>query len=1005
MQLTRNGWIWRLFRSGPALALLLLCRCAWAVFPFGSSYNVQCDFWQTSDGLPYHDVVSLAQTPDGFIWIGMVGASNSVARFNGFEFAPSASQEDCGPKSSTSLAVGRDGTLWVSKPSRTGALALWRGNTATEIQLRHPQDANREYRGVQSYPLHEDRDHNLWVGGASLLVRAPDGRIEDLSAATRGFGYISQIVEDREGTIWLATVHGLVRYKNHAFDQPCPITNLLTSAFFSKDDSLWVGTDTEPGLIQITPSGLVRPYGPAQGLASKGVLAICEDRESRLWLGTFSGLYYMSEGKVYPIQDTDLRTAFIFSVLWDREGSLWVGTSDGLYHLYANPIEYYGGSSGLGPVNSLSIGPSGVWANVFSRGTFLFQQGIWTKRVNLSGSSGDGQLFEAANGDLWVSEESGYRHFTHQQPVVAEALGENACFCDDGKTLWIAGATNLFAFKEGKLSPLDKGWPATVIYGIVTNQPQGVLIGTSQGLCKWDGQLTRWLNFGSDFPGSRISGLEWGGSQLWVASDQTIACYSNGWRVIRAEAGLARTGGINSMLVEADSLWLGCVNGLFCLSRTEANQYLNGAPGQITLTQYGKGQGLRSGYLGASSFGSGAVRGNDGKLWFASKSGIVGVNTRELLSRQPPSVVIENVLLDQQSAAAFPVLSNQVIQVPAGTRNVEIHYAAVTYISPTMVIYKYRLQGLDPDWVIADNGRVARFTKLPPGDYEFQVQARNAAGAWNEEPATLRIAQIPFFRQTRAFLILCWSLGFCAILALAILGSVTVHAISSRKMRRRLALLEAQQALDRERSRIARDIHDDVGSTLTRIVLLSELAYREPEKTYTPDGHLAAIRSAAREITRRLDETVWAINPRNDTLDSLVTYISKLIVDQARAAGFHCHLDVPPSIPSWPMTGTTRHNIFLACKEAIHNAVQHSGAKQLQLRLTLREEDFLLEICDDGVGLPASPSQPGGDGLLNMRERLAHLGGACEITSSPGRGTTVGFRLPFSPAPKSLSPK
>jgi signal transduction histidine kinase len=217
--------------------------------------------------------------------------------------------------------------------------------------------------------------------------------------------------------------------------------------------------------------------------------------------------------------------------------------------------------------------------------------------------------------------------------------------------------------------------------------------------------------------------------------------------------------------------------------------------------------------------------------------------------------------------------------------------------------------------------------------------------------------------------------------------------------------LEAQRALDRERARIARDIHDDVGSTLTRIVLLSELAGREPEQTYAPDGHLAGIRSAAREITRRLDEIVWAINPRNDTLDALVTYISKLITDQAHAAGIQCRLDAPPTLPVWPINGTTRHNIFLACKEAIHNAIKHSAAKHLQLRLTLREESFLLEICDDGIGLVATPPESTGDGLFNMRERLASLGGACEISSVPGQGTTIGFRLFCPQKSKPLSTK
>jgi signal transduction histidine kinase/ligand-binding sensor domain-containing protein len=990
----------RQFPLGLLLVLLVLSiGTADASFPFDSLRNAQCDFWQTSDGLPNHNVVSLVQTPDGYIWAGMYGSSNSLVRFNGFEFASAVSLAGGGANAPTCLATGENGRLWISKAAGLGSLILWQQGKATQVEMRLPPPVDR---GI---PLYEDRSGNLWIAGKGLVVRTPQGLVKDLSTVTRGFGDIRQMAEDKNGALWLATGQGLVRHQNGVFDRPLPITNPLHSIYSSREGSLWMGTDSEPGLLQIAPSGTIIRYGEAQGLNSRGVRAICEDGESNIWLGTYSGLYYVRDGRVYPIQETDLRTAFIFSLLWDREGSLWVGTADGLYHLGRNPIEHYGAADGLGPVNSLSVGPSGLWASIFSRGTLLQHGGTWTKQVELGDSSGEGQLFEAANGDIWLAAEFDCARFRKGKPKVTENIAGKACFCDDGNSIWVVNATNLFSFRDERLVPMGEGWPAMNITCVVTNRAGGFLIGTTQGLYNWAGRLSRWLGFTRDFPGTRINDLEWDGATLWLASDQAIARFQGEWQVIRAEAGLAKTGGINSMLVESNSLWLGCVNGLFCVSRPEVDQHLLGTLRQVTLTQYGKAQGMRSGYLGPSGWGRGAVRGNDGKLWFASKSGVVAVNTKELLNPKPPPVVIESVLLDQQNVSHFSSHPDEVIKVPAGTRNVEIHYAALTYISPAMAVYKYRLLGLDPDWATADNSRVARFTKLPPGNYDFQVQACNAGGVWNEEGAHVHFFQEPFFRQTRAFYVLCWALAGGAILVLAALATAVTHAISSRKMRRRFALLEAQQALDRERARIARDIHDDVGSTLTRIVLLSELAGREPAQAFTADGHLAGIRSAAREITRRLDEIVWAINPRNDTLDALVTYISKLVTDQARAAGLRCRLDVPPTLPAWPISGATRHNIFLACKEAIHNAIKHAAATQLRLRLTLQEGSFLLEICDDGVGLPPIPPQSAGDGLLNLRERLAASGGACEFSSVPGRGTVVGLRLPCPREPKPLSTK
>jgi signal transduction histidine kinase/ligand-binding sensor domain-containing protein len=989
----------RLFFSSLSIGVLLLFNCtSGASFLFDSPRSVQCDVWQTSDGLPNHDVVSLIQTHDGYIWAGMVGLSNSLARFNGFEFAPVVDLAAGDPKAVTCMALGKDGRLWISRSSGTGSLVLLQQGRVTLIKTTLPPSFGL---GI---PIHEDAKGNLWIGGGGLLVRSLVGQIKDLGTAAKDFGEIRQIVDGRDQDIWLATEHGPVRYRNGVFDQPYPITNSVCSIYFSKAGSLWVGTDTEPGLFQIAPAGNIICYDEAKGLKSRGVMSICEDQESNIWLGTYFGLYCVKESHVNLVPKTDLRTAFIFSLLWDHENSLWVGTSDGLYHLYVNPIEQYGAEDGLGAINSLSAGPSGLWISTFSRGTYLLHDDVLEKQPELGDSSGDGQLFEAANGDIWHPELNAYGLFRNGRPKeVEEIIGSSAIFCDDGKTLWIVNSTNIFSFKGDKISPTGKGWPAMTITTVVTNRGGGLLIGTTHGLYKWDRQLIHWSELGSN----RISDLEWEGATLWVAAAQRIARYQDQhWKVIGTEADiLTKTGGINSMLVENGSLWLGCVNGLFCIRRSELEQFLCGKLGQVGLTQYGKAQGMRSGYLGPTGCGNGAIRGRDGKLWFASKIGVVAVNAKELLNPKPPPVAIESIMLDDNLSTNDSNNPDDVIKVPAGTQNIDIHFAALTFISPYMTVYKYRLLGLDTNWVTVGNSRMARFTKLSPGNYHFQMQACNAGGLWNEEGASVHFDQEPFFRQTRTFAVLICLVCAAAIFGLTALAFVAAHSISARKARRQLALLEAQQVMDRERARIARDIHDDVGSSLTRIVLLSELATREPEQINTPDGHLAGIRSAAREITRRLDEIVWAINPRNDTLDSLVTYISKLTADQARAAGLNCRLELPPSIPSWPITSSTRHNIFLACKEAIHNSLKHASASQLQLRLTLLEDGFLLEICDNGVGMPVTPAESVGDGLVNMVDRLTASGGFCEITSVPGRGTVVGFRLPRRQGPEPLSTK
>jgi len=994
---TSVGTVWNRFRPGPGRrghaggfvrAVLWLGLCLPEAAPAGWSSaeplrHAEYDFWQTSDGLPRHDVVSVAQTTDGYIWAGTTASSNTLARFNGKEFALVPSPPGVRDERWARLAAGKGGRLWVSK-SGAGTLVLWEHGKAKPMRFTLPKASD------WGIPLYEDRNENLWIGGEGLLMRTPDGRIKDYCSITNEFGSIRGIAQDRRGTVWLAASDGLARYREGRFDRPYPITNNFFTVYPARDGSLWLGAESKIGAMQVTPSGEVIPFSAAQGLTSEGVGAICEDLEGNLWLGTHTGLCYVKAGRVYPVQENDLRTAFIFSLLRDQEGSLWAGTADGLYRARNIPFENYGPAEGLGPVNTLYSGLSGLWASVYVRGVFLYRDNGW-EHVGFTGNPGVENLVEFPAGELWVVIDHRCYRFRQGKTEVAEGIEGDIRFCTDGRGVWIVTGTGLFFSSEGGAAKKAE-WPFMQVTSLATNLGGGLLIGTTDGVSRWagSGELTSWLRFAADFPGTRANSLEWEGQSLWLASDVALGrCQAGRWQVIRPEAGLAETGGINNFLAERENLWLGCNNGLFRIRRAEAEDCLRGVASRVTAVQYDRTRGVRPGYFGPGPWGQGTARSRDGRLWFASRIGVVAVNTAIALNERPPPVVIESLKLNQQPVSFLAQGDGPALRIPPGTRSVEIGYAALTYIAPDRVRYKYRLQGLDSDWVQVGNTRAARFARLAPGAYEFQVAACNSDGIWNDTGARIRLVQEPFFHQTRTFMVLCWVAAGAVFAGLATGVARVAHAVSMRRMRRRLALLEAQRALDQERTRIARDIHDDLGSTLTRIVLLTELGRREPAQTHTPDGHLAAIQTAARDITRRLDEIVWAINPGNDTLDALVTYISKMAADQARAAGLRCRLDLPSVLPTWPLTGSVRHNLFLASKEALHNAIKHADPDELRLRLVQREDSFDLEISDDGVGLPAAPETMGGDGLVNLRERLAALGGECLIRSAPGQGTVV----------------
>ena len=254
---------------------------------------------------------------------------------------------------------------------------------------------------------------------------------------------------------------------------------------------------------------------------------------------------------------------------------------------------------------------------------------------------------------------------------------------------------------------------------------------------------------------------------------------------------------------------------------------------------------------------------------------------------------------------------------------------------------------------------------------------------------------IPAFWQTW------WFLAACVLM---IGGGVagSIRYVEVRKLRRRMELLEQQHAVERERARIAKDIHDDLGASLTQITLLSELARSDLNRPAEAESHIRQISGTARELTRAMDEIVWAVNPQNDTLEDLLTYTVKFAQEHLGLARIRCRIDVPSNLPPLHLSADIRHGLFLAIKEAINNVAKHSKATEAWLRLRTSEKSFVFEIEDNGCGVATSIlsggivdlSSPGShNGLRNMERRLREIGGAFEIARRPTCGTLIKMRI------------
>jgi len=346
---------------------------------------------------------------------------------------------------------------------------------------------------------------------------------------------------------------------------------------------------------------------------------------------------------------------------------------------------------------------------------------------------------------------------------------------------------------------------------------------------------------------------------------------------------------------------------------------------------------------------------------------------------------VEEVLVD---GTPEPVRhSTSMLEVAPGKRRFEFRFTALSLVAPEKVRFRHQLQGLDRDWSNPDEGRTAAYSFIPPGRYTFRITACNNDGIWNPTGTTLALVVRPFYWQT-------WWFKTGTGLGLALALAWGVWRVERWRGRLLLERLEQQRALDRERARIAKDIHDDLGASLAQIALLSERveeALADPAEAERANRRIAAI---AQRTIESLDEIVWAVSPKNDTLESLANYLSQFVQEHLTLAKIRCVLEVPTVLPELELRAEVRHNLLLATREAVQNVVAHAGATEVRVALHFGQAAFEITITDNGCGFDPQRVSGEGNGLANMRQRLAEIGGQLEILNPPEGGTTVRFSVP-----------
>ena len=987
-----------------------------ATTPVTSPFVVRS--WQVEDGLPHNSVNAILQTSDGYLWLA---TTDGLARFDGVQFTVFGLREGLPSLQVVTLLEDRNGALWIG--TSQGVCRLQNGRFETWT-------TKDGLAGNEVATLAEDQEGAVWVGTITGLSRWRDGKFDTLGK-TEGLNdkRVRAVAADKKGTILASMFYeGLFEWNGSRFIQLARPEGVSTAPpvclLLDRKGNLWAGY--AGGIVLCREDGKWRQYGRQQGLPANTVLRLVEGADGTIWAALGGGGLYSLTNRNSPTgwQRADFPTDGVISLLEDREQNLWVGTrARGLARLKPKRVSVFPilqGETETVPRTLAETADGTLWVGTSSRGLFRIQDGKldpFLRDPPVRGYPYVSAVLAARDGSVWWGAGPALFQWKEEKLLSAYAseykswLREDRIrvLCEDREGgIWVGTQNGQLRLLRGGQFVSATDWQPAAPLTALLQRPDGtLLVGTygngilriRDGKCSplagpagLQGLFVRALHFDSE-------------GVLWIGTE--------GAGMLRLEAGrlaalTTRQGLINNTIVQileddAGCLWLGSYRGIMRISKQELKEFAEGRTAFVhpmilsrsdgipsEQCMRGFNAGLKSSRGAAPLFdrqrncGRGSASSLDECVVAGGLPGTGGGGRQRAVCADSGGEALRSA--DGQGGRPG---EKGAPEDSAGKRRLEFHYTGLSLGAPENVRFRYQLEGFDDRWVEVGRERAAFYSLLPAGTYRFRVTACDNSGVWTRQEAALGFVVEPFFWQTWWF-----RLGVLGALVASVVA--VVRYVSFRRLRLRLRRLEQETAVQKERARIAKDLHDDLGAHLSQIAMLSELAQSDYHKPEQAHGHIDLIFRTARSVTRSLDEIVWAVNPRNDSLDRFAAHLCTFAPEFLRAAGIRCRLDVPMDLPGTPLPANVRHHLYLAFKEALHNVVKHAGATEVWLRLQVGARELTLIIEDNGRGFsPGVAGAPGEDGLVNLRQRMGEIGGRFEQHSEPGRGTRTVLIAPL----------
>jgi ligand-binding sensor domain-containing protein/AraC-like DNA-binding protein len=731
---------------------------------------LQHNMWTVENGLPMNTVMAITQTQDGYLW---VGTEAGLARFDGVRFEI-FNHENTPLFSSnliTSLLVDDEGTLWI---------ASW---GAGVIRYKnHAFDAITKKEGLlgnEVWTIMESVDDSIWIGSRTGLNRIAGGEISTISLpeelSTRVVNYL---LEDRSGRIWVGTNGGgLAWVKKRGEDFESEYIGMggskIATIFEDRKGAVWIGT---------MGNGLVRYWGNNRitftrknGLSSNDIRCLFEDRFGNLWIGTYGGGINILAAdddhiSVFPNQD-EFNSDVILCFYQDREGTLWMGTGgSGLNSLRETKIITYTSKNGLSHNNvygAFQDSEGRLWTGTKGYGVNYFQNNRFFTLTRWDGLSSDSVVCMAEDGagSLWFGTLGNgvnrYRGGKFEAFDTRHGLSDNstrAVYADPDGRIWVGTIDGgIHRFQNGKFTlAADVKFRVNTLLKDSRGDLWAGTFGT--GLCRLKDGTVEVFDDRRGLSNNIVCCIhEDKEGTLWIGTAKGFNRFQDGkFSQLYKKDGLPDDTVYWILEDYKEDFWISSNRGIYRLCRQEVAAFFNGRISQVKPSVYGTESGMRSIECNGANQPAG-WRSRDGKLWFPTTNGLSVVDPINMgINKIPPPVEIEKIIIDGETYPA-----DQKVVTPPGKNNVEIHYTALSFIVPQKILFKYKMEGYDKQWLGPGNSRTAYYTDLPPGEYRFRVMASNSDGVWNDSGAWIELHLKPKFHQTLVFKILLFLLvGF-----------------------------------------------------------------------------------------------------------------------------------------------------------------------------------------------------------------------------------------------------